>query len=155
MAELRAWVLAQLLWNPQQDDKALIKEFLEGYYGKSAAQPIYAYLELMHEASKGVSLRCFLSRENRPYLNFSSLSKAERLWQQAEEAARGDSEKLLHESRICRCAARFRSWSLAQRMHGTKKARGHCRNRAKPWPKSFMRLLRACPTRNDPCARYE
>ena len=30
MAELRAWVLAQLLWNPQQDDRALIKEFLRG-----------------------------------------------------------------------------------------------------------------------------
>ena len=28
MAELRSWVLAQLLWNPQQDDRALIKEFL-------------------------------------------------------------------------------------------------------------------------------
>ena len=25
MAELRAWVLAQLLWNPQQDDRALIR----------------------------------------------------------------------------------------------------------------------------------
>ncbi|HEU0038341.1 MAG TPA: DUF4838 domain-containing protein, partial [Verrucomicrobiae bacterium] len=30
LGELRAWVLAQLLWNPQQDDRALIKEFLEG-----------------------------------------------------------------------------------------------------------------------------
>jgi hypothetical protein len=95
MAELRAWLLAQLLWNPQQDDKALIKEFLEGYYGKPAAEPIYGYLQLMHEASKGVSLRCFLPTENQPYLNFSTLSKAERLWQQAEEGARGDSEKLL------------------------------------------------------------
>jgi hypothetical protein len=94
MAELRAWLLAQLLWNPQQDDKALIKEFLEGYYGMPAAEPINAYLELMHEASKGVSLRCFLSTENQPYLNFSPLSKAERLWQQAEEAAREDSERL-------------------------------------------------------------
>jgi hypothetical protein len=41
MAELRAWVLARLMWNPRQDDRALIKEFLEGYYGKAAARPIY------------------------------------------------------------------------------------------------------------------
>jgi hypothetical protein len=113
MAELRAWLLAQLLWNPEQDDKALIREFLQGYYGKAAAEPIYTYLELMREASKGVSLRCFLSTENQPYLNSSTLSKAERLWQQAEDGARGDAEKLLR-VRIAhlpvRCAF-LRSWS--------------------------------------------
>jgi len=113
MAELRAWVLAQLLWNPEQDDKALIKEFLEGYNGTAAATPIYNYLQLMHEASKGVSLRCFLSKENQPYLNFSKLSKAERYWQQAEEAVREDSERLLRVRMghlPVRCAF-LRSWS--------------------------------------------
>ena len=54
MAELRSWVLAQLLWNPQQDDRALIKEFLRGYYGKRAGDLIERYLELMHDASEGL-----------------------------------------------------------------------------------------------------
>jgi hypothetical protein len=127
MAELRAWLLAQLLWNPQQDDKALIKEFLEGYYGKSAAESIYAYLQLMQEASKGVSLRCFLSTENQPYLNFSTLSKAERLWQQAEENARGDSEKLLRVRMAhlpVRCAF-LRAWS---------RLRNECAEQKAMWP---------------------
>lgn len=113
MGEMRAWLLAQLLWNPAQDDKALIREFLDGYYGKAAATPIFNYLELMHEASKGVSLRCFLSKENQPYLNFSTLSKAENFWQQAETAADNDSEKL-QRVRIAhlpvRCAF-LRSWT--------------------------------------------
>ena len=127
MGELRAWLLAQLLWNPQQDDKALIKEFLEGYYGKGAAEPIYGYLELMHEASKGVSLHCFLSTENRPYLNFSTLSKAERLWQKAEKGTRDESERLPR-VRIghlpVRCAF-LRAWS---------RLRNECSEQKGTWP---------------------
>ncbi len=87
MGELRAWVLAQLLWNPQQDDRALIKEFLKGYYGKAAAKPIGRYLELMHEASKDFYLACFL-RKDPPHLRFKPLAAAEQLWQEAERAAR-------------------------------------------------------------------
>jgi hypothetical protein len=96
MAELRAWVLAQLLWNPQQDDRALIKEFLRGYYGKRAGDIIERYLELMHDASKGFYLGCYL-RKDAPHLRFQPLAAAEQLWQQAEEAASGepDPEKLI------------------------------------------------------------
>lgn len=127
MAELRCWLLAQVLWNPNQDDKALIREFLEGYYGKPAADPIYRYLELMHQASKGVTLRCFLGKENQPYLNFATLSQAERLWQQAEDDARVDSEKLLR-VRIAhlpvRCAF-LRSWT---------RLRDECAQQKAAWP---------------------
>jgi hypothetical protein len=93
---MRAWVLAQLLWNPQQDDRALIREFLRGYYGQRAGELIERYLELMNDASKGYYLACFL-RKNPPHLRFNSLAAAERLWQQAEEAASHDpdSEKVI------------------------------------------------------------
>jgi len=47
MAEMRAWVTAQLMWNPNQDDRALIREFIEGYYGTNAAPFIRQYLELI------------------------------------------------------------------------------------------------------------
>ena len=33
---LRYWLAAKLMWNPYQDEKALMREFLEGYYGSSA-----------------------------------------------------------------------------------------------------------------------
>jgi hypothetical protein len=116
-----------LLWNPNQDDKALIREFLDGYYGKPAAAPIYHYLELMYQASKDVTLRCSLGRENLPHLNFSTLSQAERFWQQAENDARNDSEKLLR-VRIAhlpmRCAF-LRSWT---------RLRNECANQKGIWP---------------------
>jgi hypothetical protein len=97
MAELRAWVLAQLLWNPQQDDRKLISEFLNGYYGKAAAKPIYKYLELLHVASKDFYLGCYMRKDPPPYLDFKTLNEAELLWQQAEVAAQkdSDSEKIL------------------------------------------------------------
>jgi hypothetical protein len=92
MAEMRAWVLAQLLRNPNQDDRALIREFLEGYYGP-AAKPIESYLALAQNASQGYNLNCFASR-NVSFLNFKTLAEAEKLWQQAEQSVAGDEELL-------------------------------------------------------------
>jgi hypothetical protein len=86
MAELRSWVLAQLLWNPHQDDRALTREFLNGYYGARAGELIGRYLELMHDASQGFYLHCFLGKDP-PHLRFEPLAAAERLWQQVEQAA--------------------------------------------------------------------
>ena len=48
-AELRAWVLAKLMWNPSQDVDRLIDEFLMGYYGP-AAQPIREYVTLLQRS---------------------------------------------------------------------------------------------------------
>jgi hypothetical protein len=92
MAELRAWVLAQLLWNPRQDDRVLIREFLDGYYG-AAGRPLEKYLKLMQEASKGFNLTCYTPTDA-PFLHFKSLSQAEALWQKAERAVARDDELL-------------------------------------------------------------
>jgi hypothetical protein len=93
MSELRAWVLAQLLWNPQRDGRALINEFLEGYYGSGAAPHLRRYLDLMHDASKGHNLTCY-SGTDAPFLRFKPLAEAEKLWQQAEAAAANNPEFL-------------------------------------------------------------
>jgi hypothetical protein len=95
MTELRAWVLAQLLWNPQQDDHALIDEFVQGYYGRAAAPSIHRYLDLMQTASQGFYLTCY-THSHPPYLSFQTLAEAERCWQEAEQAtAITDPDKLL------------------------------------------------------------
>ena len=104
MAELRAWVLAQLLWNPQQDDRALIREFLDGYYGPGS-QWIEAYLELLENASSGYNLTCY-SPVTAPYLHFDTLATAEKLWREAEAAVAGDDE-LLARVRVGHLAVRF------------------------------------------------
>jgi hypothetical protein len=72
-------------WNPQQDDEALIREFLDGYYG-AAGRPLARYLELMQKASQGFNLTCYAPTEA-PFLSFKQLAQAESSWQKAEQAA--------------------------------------------------------------------
>jgi hypothetical protein len=125
MAEMRAWLLAQLLWNPQQDDGALIDEFLAGYYG-NAARPIRQYLDLIQEKSKGFFLACF-KQKDQPYLHFQTLAHAERLWQQAE-AAVTNSPELLARVRLSHLPVRY-AW-----LNSWKQLHRECWEQNADWP---------------------
>lgn len=126
MSELRGWVLAQLLWNPQQDGRALINEFLEGYYGPAAAPHLRRYLELMHEASKGHNLTCY-SGTDAPFLHFKPLAEAEQLWQQAETAA-VNSPEFVERIRLGHLAVRY-VW-----LSRWEKLRKECADSGALWP---------------------
>ncbi len=155
MAEMRAWVLAQLLWNPQQDDRALIREFLHGYYGK-AASDIEQYLELMHRASQGFDLGCYLRKEP-PHLRFQTLSAAEHLWQAAEAAAaRQKDPEVLMRVRLARLPVRYASLSRWQSL------RRQCweQNGTWPWPQSrraaadqFRTVCQGLPGKDWSCVK--
>ncbi len=58
--DLRNYVISKLLWNPDQRDDLLIREFCMLHYGK-AAPPILAYIDLLHENAEkeGVHPGCF------------------------------------------------------------------------------------------------
>jgi hypothetical protein len=126
MAELRAWVLAQLLWNPIQDDRALINEFLEGYYGPQAAPHLRRYLDLMHDASKGYNLPCY-SPTDAPHLRYKPLAEAEKLWQQAEDAA-ANSPEFLERIRLGHLPVRY-VW-----LSRWDKLRQECADAGASWP---------------------
>ncbi len=44
-AELKAWLLMRLLWNPYQDTQALVNEFVRAYYG-AASDAILRYIKM-------------------------------------------------------------------------------------------------------------
>jgi len=44
-SDMKAWVVTKLLWNPKQDVNVLVKDFIDGYYGKSAGK-IWEYYQL-------------------------------------------------------------------------------------------------------------
>lgn len=92
MAELRAWLLAQLLWNPNQDDKALTKEFLVGYYG-AAARPIQEYLDLMADAAKDENMVIWVGPTSR-FFSFDVMMRAEKLFVAAEKAVKASPDLL-------------------------------------------------------------
>jgi hypothetical protein len=86
MAELRAWVLAQLLWDPTRDAKALVQTFLRGYFG-DAAPHLSRYLDRAHRAvlASGDKLGCFSPHTAR-FLTFDFLNGAWADLQAAERA---------------------------------------------------------------------
>lgn len=90
MAELRAWVLAKLLWDPNRDGEALVNEFLSGYYGP-AAPSIKAYLKVMHDGveASGDWLGCFEAHTAK-FLSFDNLARGWQHLKAAEQAAADD-----------------------------------------------------------------
>ena len=92
MAELRAWVLAKLLWDPDLDEDKLREEFLAGYYGP-AAGPLEDYLELIEEAvaRAGDALGCY-SPADAKFLSFNVLARSWQLLEKGRRKARRSAE---------------------------------------------------------------
>ena len=98
-AELKAWVLAHLLWNPDLDDAALVEEFVRGYYGP-AAPHISEYIKLIYDEAEATDtyLGCFSSM-HAPFLNLTMLGRAHELLNRAEAAVASDPD-LLHRVKV-------------------------------------------------------
>jgi hypothetical protein len=49
-SSLRAWLIARLLWNPNDDARQLVSQYCEYYFGHAAAPFVLRYIDLMHAA---------------------------------------------------------------------------------------------------------
>ena len=89
--ELKAWLLAKVMWNPEQDEKALLDRFFAGYYG-AAAPFVREYFErLWKEAVAHPKERLGIFDANPPSWytsDFSAWAKA--LFAKAEDAVKDD-----------------------------------------------------------------
>lgn len=96
-AELRTWLAAKLMWNPQADTDSLINEFLRGYYG-DAAPYLYQYIKIMQGALLGSGQRLWIYdspvSHKRGMLRPELLRRYDTLFDQAEAAVAGDSTYL-------------------------------------------------------------
>jgi len=94
MVQLGGYLTAKFLWNPDYDEATAMGEFLAAYYGK-AAEPIRAYLDLLHDrvAQQNIHVVIWAGPES-PHLTDELLIRAERLWQRAEAAVAGQPEVL-------------------------------------------------------------
>ena len=90
-SELRAWVLAQLMWNPEQDAQALVDEFVQQVYG-AAAPYLSEYIRLLHEQVQPDSV--YFSIWSQPtevnYLGLATIQQADSLFERARQAAAAD-----------------------------------------------------------------
>lgn len=93
-AELKAWLLAKWMWNPDLPPGPLLDDFFSGYYGKGAPF-VRAYFDELHrlQAAYSTPSNCPLSiwtgPEN-PALSDAFLERAAGLWAKAAEAVRDD-----------------------------------------------------------------
>jgi hypothetical protein len=93
MAELRAYLISKLLWNPKADADAIVDDFVNGYFG-NAGPWIRQYIDAMREAllESGFRLDIFGSPEaaKESYLSTDMMDKYNQLFDKAEEAAGND-----------------------------------------------------------------
>jgi len=90
LGPLRAYVLAELLWNPDTDGQRHIDEFLRAYYGQ-AAHDIAAYVQLLEGQVRDGKAHAHISESSKaPYLNDEFLRSADALFNQAEASAEND-----------------------------------------------------------------
>lgn len=90
-APMRTWVIAKLMWNPNQDQSRLIDEFLSGYYG-AAAPALKEYLRIVMTAfrKKNAPLPCF--NEDFTFMTLDDMNAATRSFDTAGKAAGNDVE---------------------------------------------------------------
>jgi len=88
---LRAWLLGHLLWNPQQDERKLIDEFCNGYYG--AAGPFMrSYVELIMAPARSPNIHMGCYGNHADYLSDAQLAVANKLFDSAARAVADDKD---------------------------------------------------------------
>lgn len=119
-AELRAWMIGKLMWNPYQDADSLMQVFLNDYYG-AAAPFLYSYRKLMEGAllSSGTPLWIYDSpiTHKDGMLNDALMAAYQTLFDKAEEAVASDST-LLHRVRLSRLPLQYAELEIARTRPG-------------------------------------
>ena len=118
-AELRGYMLAKLLWDPNLDEQALMDDFLNGYYG-NAGSHIRKYIDTMREAQKlaGMPLRIFgnPNEEAESFLSPELIDTYSRIFDDAERIV-ADSAELLERVRIARLPLNFAIMEQAKKQY--------------------------------------
>ena len=94
LAELGAYLMAKLLWDPNYGEHRAVNEFLDAYYGQ-AAWPIRQYLDLLHDYAEGQQIHCgCYTAVTSKHLTTPLLEAADRLWAEADQRVQGDAARL-------------------------------------------------------------
>jgi hypothetical protein len=84
LAELRTWILAKTLWNPEYDTDKGIAEFLDGYYEEASA-PIADYIRVMHDRAAAEKIHFTIwSGPDSKLFDDATLGPADQLFDTAE-----------------------------------------------------------------------
>lgn len=97
-SELRSYLVAKLLWNTEADTEAIIKSFLNDYYGEDAAPYLYQYLKLREGALIGSNKPLWIYdtpiTHKNGMLNAPMMKRYKQLFNDAEEAVANNPQYL-------------------------------------------------------------
>lgn len=85
-SELRSWVLAKLLWNPQLNTAALVQEFINAYYGQAAPYIQQYYNSVQKLVTPDTHPNIYCGEDDPMYTN-SFCTNASEILNQAKDAA--------------------------------------------------------------------
>jgi len=116
-AELRAYIINKLLWNPDVNISDVMNDFLTGYYGKASKQ-IKKYIALLHDNNmekEGYKLSIFGSpvMEKESFLSDSLLTVYNKLFNDAEKAV-ADSPEILDRVKTARLPVYYAMLEIAK-----------------------------------------
>ncbi len=115
-AEMRAYMIGKLMWNPELDSDSLMQRFMHKYYG-GAAHYLYRYQQLLQGAllASGTPLWIYDSpiSHKSGMLNANLLKAYNELFDAAEHAVQGDSLLTAH-VRIARLPLRYSELEIAR-----------------------------------------
>jgi len=98
---LRPYYGMKLVWDPGQDADAIIRGFLQDYYG-AAWEPIWDYIVLLHDKVEKEDIHMHLfTGPGQGYLTDDVMARASELFDRAEQAVKDDLD-LLERVRVCR-----------------------------------------------------
>ena len=89
-ATLRHYLAAHLLWDPADDERRLMDEFLAGYYGPSAAPHLAQFIALVEEGPRKTKKPVGCGHPGAPFLTAPDKLKAAELMDAAVAAAERD-----------------------------------------------------------------
>jgi len=96
-AELRIYLIAKLLWNPNLDVDSVMDDFLRGFYGPAAPQ-IRHYIDTMHAtllaSGETLDIYGYPTRSASGYLSSAMLDTYGGIFDRAEDAVKKDSALL-------------------------------------------------------------
>jgi len=113
---LRAYLICELMWNPDADDSALMDDYLAGYYGE-AGPYIRQYIDKMRESliSSGFELSIFGSPEDAKdaYLSVDMMKVYNTLFDHAERAV-ANNPQLLMRAKVARMPIMYATIEIGQ-----------------------------------------
>ncbi len=91
-AELKTWLIAKLMWNPDLEVQAAIDRFFQGFYGPAAAPFVRRYFDALHALPRDPTRHKLGIYENftSPVYSDAFLWESLATWREAERAAAQD-----------------------------------------------------------------